>query len=112
MEYKASLDILSKFISAFVVILFIGIGQKSARALLVAHGDTTIILVHTSVLIFLAGTLLYCYLFSPQSYRVEHNELVIHRPAKDRTINIADVAEIRILNHGELSGTIRTFGNG
>jgi hypothetical protein len=53
MEYKASLDTLAKIITIGVVILFIVIGLQSVKALLVAKGDSTIILMHAGILLLL-----------------------------------------------------------
>jgi len=112
MEYKASLDTLGKIITVVVIISFLFIGQRSIRALFVAAGDTTIILVHGGLLIFMAVTLIFCYLYSVQGYGLYDNKLIIRRPYKDRIINLADIAEVRPVEHSEFSGTIRTFGNG
>jgi len=112
MEYKASFDTLTKVLTLGVIILFAFIGQKSVKALLVAQGDTTTIFIHSGVLLFLLATLVGSYLYSTQNYLIDNNELVIKRPISERRISIADIAEIRLVGEGDMTGTIRTFGNG
>ena len=93
MEYKASFDTLTKVMTLGVIILFVVIGQRSVKAVLVAQGDTTTILIHSGVLLFLLATLVLSYLFSTQNYLINNNELVIKRPISERRIPIADIAE-------------------
>lgn len=112
MEYKASFDTLSKVISVGVIILFVFIGMRSVKALLVAQGDTTTILIHSGILLFLFATLFISYLYSTQHYLITDNEFIIKRPIGERKILIADIAEIRLVEQSDMTGTIRTFGNG
>jgi len=51
-------------------------------------------------------------MFRTQKYVVNNNELIIKRPVKERKIQISDIQEIRLINPGEMFGTIRTFGVG
>src|SRR5437868_5275094 len=110
MDYKASLDTLSKVMTGGVFVLFIAIGQRNVRAILAAHGDMTPILIHGGVLFLFLAIIVGSYLYSTNSYSVTNNELIIHRPMKDRVIKIADIAEIRTVDSTDFSGTIRTFG--
>jgi hypothetical protein len=112
MEYKASFDTLTKVLTLGVIILFAYIGLKSVKALLVAEGDTTTILIHSVVIFVLLATLVVSYLFSTQNYLIDNNELVIKRPISERRISIADIEEIRLVGEADMTGTIRTFGNG
>jgi len=112
MEYKASLDTLSKVITTGVIILFLIIGQRSIRALIAAQGDITNILMQAGILLFLIVALVVCYSFGTQKYLVSNNELVIKRPIKERRIHISDIEEIRLVAPGDMLGTIRTFGVG
>ncbi len=111
MDYKASLDTLCKVMTAGVFVLFIAIGQKNIRAILAANGDTTTVLIHGSSFLLLVAIILGSYLFSTQSYTVTDSELIIHRPIKDKVVNIADITEISAVDTADFSGTIRTFGN-
>lgn len=112
MEYKASFDTLTKVISLGVLVLFAFIAQKSVKALLVAEGDTTTVLIHSGIILFLLATLVISYLFSVKSYLIAGNELVIRRHVNEKRISIADIAEIRLVAEEDMRGTIRTFGNG
>jgi hypothetical protein len=112
MEYKASLDTFAKIITIAALLLFIYIGYRSVKAIFVAGGNSTAILLHSGILFFLVCTVLLCWLYRPQKYVLEKNELVIVRTIKERRINIDDITEIRAVARGELSGTIRTFGVG
>jgi hypothetical protein len=112
MEYKASFDTLTKVLTLGVIVFFAYIAQKSVKALLVAEGDTTTILIHSGVIFVLLATLVVSYLFSTQNYLIDNNEFVIRRPISERKISIADIEEIRLVGEGDMTGTIRTFGNG
>ena len=112
MEFKASLDTLSKALTAGVFILLITIGQKSVRALTAAHGETILILVHGGILLLFVAILFGSYMYSVRSYSVTDDELIIQRPIGNRVIVCSDIKEIRKADKTEFSGTIRTFGNG
>jgi hypothetical protein len=112
MEYKASLDILSKALTVGVFILLIAIGQKNVRELFAAHGDLIPTLIHGGVLLLFLAIIAGSYLYSTNRYLVTNSQLVIKRPIGDRVISIADITETRAVEKTEFSGTIRTFGNG
>jgi hypothetical protein len=112
MEYKASLDTLAKGITIGIFILLIVIGQKSVRALLVAQGDTTTILIHAGTLLLFVAILLGCWLYAPKSYTLDSNELTINRPIGKVNIKLGDIKQVRTLADNEAKGTIRTFGVG
>ena len=112
MEYKASLDTFAKGLTIGVFILLIAIGQKSVRALLVAEGDTTTILIHAGTLLLFVAILLGSWLYSPQSYTLDSNELIINRPIGKVKIKLGDIKQVRTLSDDETRGTIRTFGVG
>ena len=112
MEYKASLDTLAKRITIGIFILLIVIGQKSVRTLLVAQGDTTTILIHTGTLLLFIVILLGSWLYAPQSYTVDSNDLTIRRPIGKVSIKLSDIKQVWTLADNETKGTIRTFGVG
>lgn len=112
MEYKASLDTLAKGITIGIFILLIAIGQKSVRALLVAQGDTTTILIHSGTLLLFVAILLGSWLYAPQSYTVDSNDLTINRPIGKVSFKLSDIKQVRTLADNETKGTIRTFGVG
>lgn len=112
MEYKVSLDTLAKIITIGAFILFIAIGQRSVRAILVAEGNTTTILIHSGVLLFLVAIILGCWLYAPQSYTIDSTTFTINRPINNVKIKLADITQIRTVADSEITGLIRTFGNG
>ena len=112
MEFKASFDSLTKFMTVGIAILFVVIGYRSIKALSVAHGDVKLILFHGGLLLFLITVFACSYMFSVKSYSVDNNQLVIKKVMGERRIDISDLMEIRLVEKGEMLGTIRTFGNG
>lgn len=112
MEFKASLDPLAKIITIGAIILFIFIGQKSVKQIIIAQGDNIIILIHSGILMMLVLIIIGCWLFAPKSYSTYGGDLVINRPVGNVNIKISEIIEARVLNSNEISGLIRTFGNG
>lgn len=112
MDYKASLDTLAKVMTTGIFILFAGIGLSSINAIWHAAGDRTTILIHGSVLFLFVAILLGSWLFAPQSYTLDTTALSINRPIGKVIINRSSIQEARMIDEGELKGTIRTFGNG
>ena len=114
MEYtfKASRGMTIQIITIGVIILFVFIGYKSILGIITSNGDLRTILLHSSILVLLFGTLLFCYLFAPQKYSIKGNEFIIHRPIFDKYFAIDSIKEIRQLDKSELKGMIRTFGVG
>ena len=112
MVYKASLDTLAKKITIGVFILLIAIGLQSVSELLKAKGDITSILIESGILMFFVIILLGSWLYAPQSYSLNNNELTINRPIGNVKINKDEIKLVRILEVKETRGTIRTFGVG
>jgi len=110
--YTASLDSFTKTMTWFVVILLAGVAIKSVTDIANAAGDLKIIAVQGGVLLLLVSILLGSYLFSPQAYVLQANQLIIKRPALDKRISLADLVEVKILQENDRSWTIRTFGVG
>jgi cytochrome c biogenesis protein CcdA len=112
MDYKASKDMTIQAITIGIVLLFAFLSYRSAVALIHSNGNLATILIHSSVLIFLLGTLLLCFLFAPQKYSIEENEIIIQRPISNIHISIDSIKEIRQVDKSETKGMIRTFGVG
>lgn len=112
MEYKTSLDTLAKIITIGIVILFIVIGHQSVKSLLVAKGDSSILLIHAGVLLLLVAIILGSWLYAPQSYTIDKTDLTINRPIGKVKISLADISQVRSVSDTEMRGTIRTFGVG
>jgi len=112
MEYKASLDTVAKIITAGTIVLFLFLGYRSVKVLMLSQGNATAMLIHGGVLLLFIALLLGCYLFAPHYYRVENNNLIIVRPANNKIIKLSDIEVIRPVENSEMLGAIRTFGNG
>ena len=94
-----------------VIALFIAIGQFSIRGLFTTQ-DSREILAHCALLILFIILVLGAWLYAPSSYSITDSNLIVHRPIKDVTILLDDIAEVRTVEPGELKNAIRTFGNG
>ena len=101
-----------QIITIGVIVLFAFIGYKSLIGLLHAKGNLTVIMIHSSVLIFLTATILFCYLLAPQKYSIDNDNFIVHRPISDIIIPIDSIKDIRIAGDWDLKGMIRTFGVG
>ena len=112
MEYKASKGMTVQIITFCVLVLFTFLGYKSVTGLIHANGNMTPILIHSSLLVFLVGTILLCFLLAPQQYSVDTDYLIIHRPLSDKKISLESIIEVRQVDKSELKGMIRTFGVG
>jgi len=112
MDYKASTDTLCKIITAGVLVLFIAIGQNNVRSIISTNGDIKPVLIHGGILLLFVLIFIGSYLYSTYKYSVKGDILIIHRPISNLEIKLSDIAEIRSIDSTDLSGTIRTFGNG
>jgi len=112
MEYKASLDTFTKIITTACFVLFVVVGQKSVGALIVANGDPVKILIHSGTMLLLAAVLIGSWLYAPQSYTVDSQDLIINRPIGKIRISFRDIKQVRRLANSETKGTIRIFGVG
>jgi len=65
MNYKASMGISVQIITIGTFALFGFLGYNSVMELIYDHGNLTQILLHSCLLIFLVGTILISFLFSP-----------------------------------------------
>ena len=112
MDFKASKSMAVQIITIGVIVLFAFLGYNNVMGLIHANGNLTPILIHSCSLVFLAGTILLCFLLAPQKYSVDANYLIIHRPLSDKRILLDSIIEIRKVDKSELKGMIRTFGVG
>ena len=106
------MDTLCKVMTVLVFILFLALAQRSIRVIFLAQGNGTIILMHVGILILYISILLFSYLYAPQSYTLTDKELSINRPAKNKSIPIEEITEVRLPISSDFLGTIRTFGVG
>jgi hypothetical protein len=110
MEFKASLDNLTKIITSIIFIIPVVIGVRLFNSAQIINAD--FIFSYGSIVLLFILILLVCYLFHTRKYIVSNQELIIKRPVKERKIPISDMEEIRLIKPGEMLGTIRTFGVG
>ncbi|MEI7803091.1 MAG: PH domain-containing protein [Bacteroidota bacterium] len=106
-KFKCSLDKTSKIIGGivFVPILFLGCLSFANR-----ENDTSYITLFSSIppIVILVVTFLY----RPMNYTVTSSLIIINRPVSLFKINRIEIAKCSIVSKKEMSGTIRTFGNG
>ena len=112
MEYKASLDTLSKIITGVLIIIFFAIELTSLQLFSGERDNSNKILIQSGTLLFFILVIAGCYLFSTKKYLLNGKELIIVRPIKERIILLSDIEEIRPVAKGEMRWTIRTFGVG
>lgn len=110
MNYSASLDRTSQLITGFSALLFAGI--TGFNLYLLGSQDGWPIVIQLGTTLLLVGIFFYCYLFRITGYRVSREEVVICRPAGERRIPIAEIAEVVIPTRDSMRWTLRTFGNG
>ncbi|MBP7478289.1 MAG: PH domain-containing protein [Chitinophagales bacterium] len=109
MEYRASYDSLTKWISGIVIIFLLGIGLTG----FISFSKTSNMLYY-QIGIFLLSllTLIGAWIFSIKSYTLKDNVLTINRPLGNIEISLAEIKEIMLLDKFNMLGTIRTFGSG
>ncbi|MBA4167147.1 MAG: hypothetical protein H0X41_06340 [Chitinophagaceae bacterium] len=102
MEYRASLDNVSKVITV-VCFLFIGFLIYRNAALVRISPLFSIL-----IALFFFGIFIASYLYGPNKYLVKNGMLIIVRPINKISIPLADIKEARILKKDELGTIIRT----
>jgi hypothetical protein len=112
MKYKASLDIKAKILTTSLIVIFIAIGLGRIRYIALNPEDTGSIYLTLTVFLFFILFVVGCYLFAPQEYIINPDELIIYRPFKDFIIKLKDIKEIRIIDDSDLGSAVRTFGVG
>ncbi len=113
MECKASLNLLAKVITVGVIMLLVVLGRNSIQALInMGEMDMSGILIHSGILLFFIAIILGIYLYSPQKYILQEDQLIIKRPIGSLIIKLDDIMEIRKMVKAEFMGTIRIFGIG
>ena len=107
MIYKATLDKTAKLLTIGITILFIGIaiGPK-----LFSKSENTEIPIVLIIILFLTYGISYG--FSPNSYEINENSLVINRLFKRVIVNRSQIKNVIKLEDRKLSWSIRTFASG
>ncbi len=107
MNYKASFDKTAKVITIVTSLLFLGIVVMQIVLYIQHHTWATLASAILLPLIYIV-TYLYC----PISYRVEADDIVVHRPGSDIHFLRSDIKCIQLVQKEKLKGTIRLFGVG
>ena len=107
MFFKASLDKMAKALTIAITIVFVIV--IGGNVVLFNAGER---LVSVLTILLIAGIYISIYLFHITGYEVVKDALIIHRPIKNKSIPLNDIARGRKIEKGELRWTLRTFGNG
>ena len=107
MEFKASLDKLSKIISVTVAVLLILIAAIQVDVLFEARSAGAAITIALVIgIIFIAAAL------RAKGYYVDGKQLIIRRGLFDVRIPRRDIISVELLDRSDLKGAIRIFGVG
>lgn len=112
MKYSASYDSGVKIITTLTILLLTSIAIKLIYDMMHIKEDMISILTLGFAIIVMAGIIIACYIYSPQYYTLNANDLQIKRIINNRTIPFSEISEIRLLEKEELRGIIRVFGVG
>lgn len=107
MIYKASFDKTTKVITACISLLFLGLFVS----------QVTLFLRHHYWAFLAAAFLLFfmyfiAYLYCTLSYRVDANDITVHRPGSDIRFLRSDIRCVQLVQKENLQGTVRLFGVG
>ena len=107
MIFKATLDKLAKGITIGTTMLFAAIIVLQ-RVLFTDGGHVTAIMVTLLLLSIYLGI----YLFRPTAYEIRSQQVIIHRPLRNKILERVNISKAELLGPSALRHTIRTFGNG
>ena len=107
MEFRASLDVTTKVITAVVLLILVAIGM------LVFSYSQYSLLVKMLLGFGLPGLIIgVCYAFRPVAYTVTESLIIIKRPAGNVTIPAETVRDVYRASKDSMGWMLRTFGNG
>lgn len=113
MEFKASNDNLVKIITLLTILIAIFFSFKSVKYLITNENkDTVTLITNISIIIFFILLILLTWMYSPVSYYLNDDYLIINRHFGKVYIKIKDIKNIEKLNDDDVKGTIRYFGVG
>ena len=105
MTYKTSTDKFAKVTTAIITILFALFIIGQLLLITVEVKPVEIITVFLLALTYLA-----IYAYRPINYKLNEDELIIHRLISDVKISSADIKSVQLLNKEKLSGSWRILG--
>ncbi len=112
MEFKTSYDVLTKWLSIGISIIFISVALWNLKSMLEAEGDWPTLIIHFGVFSLLTFILGVSFVLSTKSYSLNSQELIIKKQLGTTAFPVADIYEARIITKDDMKGTIRTFGSG
>ena len=107
MLFSASLDRLTKGITIAITILFAFITAVQVNLFLAGQQALSILL-----FLVLFSTYLFCYVYRITAYELTNDQLIIHRPFKNKFIPVSLIWKAELPEKNALRWVIRTFGNG
>ena len=111
MEYKASYDNFVKIITISIIVIVLIISIKSLRSIINTNLDTSGLL-NIFLVLFVVMMIIIIWLYSPKSYYLDDDRLIIKRQLGKVVINLKDIKNIEKISNEEMKGTIRYFGVG
>ena len=112
MEFKASLDTLSKCATAGVFILIAGLAVFSFTLPATAQTGIAAGPAMRFVLSFVFVVLMIAMSFRPTGYGIKNGNLIVHQAISDKVYPLKEIVEAHPINLRLLGSTIRTFGSG
>ena len=107
MTYTTSLDKLAKGTTFFTTVLFIAI--IIGQVFLIKDGETAAAVITIFILLVIY---FWIFLFRPINYKLNDNELIIHRSISDIKINRNKIKHVEHLEKSTLAWSWRVFGVG
>ncbi len=108
MLFSASLDRLAKGITIATTILFAFLLVLYVSSFDSGNFHIALIVFPVVIMATYAGS----YLFRITAYELTNDQLIIHRPFKNKIIELSEIHKAELLPKEALKWTIRTFGNG
>ena len=111
-RFTSSLDQLSQIITYCVIALGIVLLIIGYIAYKKSGGEPMVLISIALGPVILGSLTIAMYYLQPRSVGLDDNSITIGRKLHPVSISLSDISSVRALDKGELSGTIRTFGNG
>jgi hypothetical protein len=111
-KFPSSLDRMAKAVPYFLVALTIVILAVGFLGYNLTDHDPLALIPILSGPLIIIGVLISMYYLKPLALAVDDNGITVERKIKPVLIRFTDISEARILPAGDMTGAIRTFGNG
>lgn len=107
MNFAITSDKSVKIFSGIIILIFL---TAIIGLIGIFIADSAIVTLAVAILLFTVFVI--AYLFSPLSYRVTNDQLIIQRLAGNINISKSSITEVRMIQKKEVDGSLRTFGVG